>query len=348
MRYAATIALLATLLLPGPGRLAAQAGGTDGRLTIATVQFRVEPALYTSVDRFRSEVDRLVGLAVDRYGADLVVFPEYVNLFLVASFYPSIIAEASSIEDALRRIRLRETTNGALTPALILRRHAGEVASLARSIWRPLADRHDVSIIPGTFIAPVTTDGETELRNRAIVVDEDGEIVHRHDKAYLTREEERLGISAADVEDASLVEIDGVAVGITICRDTYFGSWRQPYEEADLWIDLRANGEEYDEEVYERFLGTLPERVVESGAAAGVNASLTGSFLGYLWEGPSYAVDAAGHRIAESSAAVGTEITAVELARDEAGWRLKGPLNPRSGSEPRDRRRTTDASPGSG
>jgi hypothetical protein len=87
---------------------------------------------------------------------------------------------------------------------------------------------------------------------------------------------------------------------VTICRDSYFSEWDAQLGYSDLWIDLRANGEPYTRAVRTRFEGTLAERVAWTDASAGINASLTGTFLDLLWEGPSYAVDASGLRIAES------------------------------------------------
>ena len=157
-------------------------------------------------------------------------------------------------------------------------------------------------------------------------MDRHGRIVHRHDKAFLTEVElEILELDPGSPDEAEPFEIDGLVVGLTVCRDSFFEEWHEPYAEVDLWIDLRANGEPYSRDVYLEFLKTLPERVREAEATAGVNASLTGSLLDLVWEGPSYVVDEDGTRIAASRSPVGTEITSVRLVRTDEDWEIAAP-----------------------
>jgi predicted amidohydrolase len=319
----ATVAVLlvAVLLVAAPTVAADPLTDGDEAVTVATVQFRVRPQIYSSIERFRSEVTAIVREAIRLHDADLIVFPEYVNVFLIAAEYPDAVREADSIAEAMRLIG---GSGGAPALATVVRRHAAQIARITQNMWRSIADSHNVAIVPGTFLVPVVENETTVLRNRLIVVDEHGAIVYRQDKAYLTEEESRLlGLSAASYRDASPFHLDGLSIGITICRDSYFDTWHEPLAGVDLWIDLRANGEPYSQEVYERFLTTLPERVVDAGAAAGVNASLTGEFLNHVWAGPSYVVDEDGERVASSASPVGTEITAIRLVHDEAGWRLE-------------------------
>ncbi|MFP4115300.1 MAG: carbon-nitrogen hydrolase family protein [Spirochaetales bacterium] len=326
------VAPTALTALPAPDELAGDRSADGGRppdcganppdtVTITTVQYEVRRETYLSVDRFRREMEAIVRHAALQHDADLVVFPEYVNVFLIAAVYPSIAVEATDVNAAVRLIAAQANIEPNIKE--ILRAHAAEIAAAASGVWTDLAEQYDVSIVAGTVFA-LARAGDSELRNRLLVVDDDGRVVYTQDKAYLTAEEERLlGLSPAPVSEAELVAIEGLDVGITICRDTYFGAWETVFQGIDLWIDLRANGEPYTREVYERFLKTLPERVRESDAVAGVNASLTGEFLGFLWEGPSYAVDATGRRVACSNDPRGTELTTVDLVRTNGSWTIR-------------------------
>ena len=112
--------------------------------------------------------------------------------------------------------------------------------------------------------------------------------------------------------------IDGFEIGLTICRDSFFSDWERTLGGADLWLELRANGELYTEEVRRRFDGALPERVGATSAAAGVSASLTGSLLDLVWEGPSYVVDESGRRVGASADVRGNSVLMVEVRRPEA------------------------------
>ena len=353
-RRLATITALLVLATGAP--LPGYATDPPQPVTVATVQFEVRRELYRSPDRFQRAVEPLVEEAAGR-GADLVVFPEYINVFLVASRYPGILEHADSVSGALAALASRA---GHPDLQALFSANAGWLSREVRRIWSSLAREHELTIVAGTTFeaaggTPVprtASDSETRrtrattpgsdspiadqaredgptLYNRALVFGEDGELVHVHEKAYLTpMEEDELGLTAGRARAATLFDVDGVEMGITICRDTYFESWHGPLRGLDLWIDLRANGEPYSREVYERFLGTLPERVRESSAVAGVNSSLTGTFWEMLWEGPSYVVDAGGRRVAQTPDVRGTRVLLMELTPNELedSWRLAGAI----------------------
>ncbi|MFW5689201.1 MAG: nitrilase-related carbon-nitrogen hydrolase [Spirochaetota bacterium] len=317
------VALFFTISTLGLLAEPAEPANGDHVLTVASVQFNVDREIYGSVSAFRRAADRLVAAAVRRYDADIVVFPEYINVFLVAARYPSVVREAESLGGALRLLRERHGVSGVRE---LFVREARWLGETTRTIWSELADTHEATIIAGTGFMEASDGGRRVLRNRALVFDESGALVYWQDKAYLTpMEASVLGLDAADTEPAEPFEVDGVSVGLTICRDTYFESWHEEFPEIDLWVDLRANGEPYTPEVYERFLATLPERVEASSAVAGVNASLTGSFLDLAWEGPSYLVDEDGRRIGATRDETGTEIIAVTLTADGDEWMIEIP-----------------------
>ena len=58
----------------------------------------------------------------------------------------------------------------------------------------------------------------------------------------------------------------------------------------DYWIDIKANGEEFTEDIAGKFYYALPKRIEESGAGGGMTVCLTGSFLDLFWEGSSFIV----------------------------------------------------------
>ncbi len=263
--------------------------------SVAAVQFAVSEELYTEPEAFQNAVEELVAEAVREHEADLVVFPEYINVFLLARDLVGPLERADSMDEALRELaKIRPGLSG--LPGLFKSTAAG-VASEALGMWQALAVAYDVAIVPGTFFVP---EGD-ELRNRLLVLDDDGRVIYRQDKVFLTEEEEELlGLSPGRVAEARTVEVEGVELGLTICRDSYFDAWEPILGKSDIWIDLRANGEPYSRQVRERFAGALPERVEETEAQGGVSATLTGTFLDLLWEGPAFAVDGEGRRVDES------------------------------------------------
>ena len=268
-------------------------------------------------------MERIVAKAVSEHDADMVVFPEYVNIFLIARRYPAAVAESDSVDEAVWRLGGDDPTVADV--ASLLRRTAPLISREALNFWRQLAAKYQVAIVPGTFF--VRPDAHRQgLRNRLYLIDRTGTVIHRQDKVYLTPEEsEDLGVEPGNLDAVSPIQIDGLSIGFTICRDTFFDTWNERLGDADVWIDLRANGERYTREVAERFRQTLPQRVGETGAIAGVNATLSGEFLDLVFAGRSYVVDESGHRVAESSSTIGTEITSVTLARHATVWTLTNP-----------------------
>ena len=317
---------------------AAVSASDPDELTVAAVQFEVTEARFRSLAALSAELDALVRRANRRYEADVVVFPEYLNVFLLASRYPDAVADADDLYAALASIAGGDdSASTAVAPRAVLAARAEWIAAHAQAIWSEIARRHEVVLVAGTLFAradggsaapaDAAARGDhgsaagTGLRNRLLVYGPDGDLAYTQDKVYLTPvEADILGIEPGRLADAAPVVVDGVEIGFTICRDTFFDSWERRLGGVDLWIDLRANGEPYSDEVYRRFLGTLPERVATTDASAGLNASLTGEFLGHVWAGPSYAVAADGSRIAASEEPIGTQITALRLTRHGTRW----------------------------
>jgi predicted amidohydrolase len=248
---------------------------------------------YRTPDRFRRTVASVVERAVDEYGAELVVFPEYVNVFLSFRAYQPCLESSVSLEDALA---CAERTIDDL-PAIV--RHASrQTAADLRRMWSSIAANHEVAVAAGTLFV---TDRSGAVRNRAIVFGPDGEVIHRQDKTFLTEfESEILGLTAADAAEAETFSIGDVEIALTICRDSFFRVWEPILGDADLWIDIRANGERYTADVRRRFAEALPARVAATGVRWGASASLNGSYLDLLWQGPAFVVAADGRRIREA------------------------------------------------
>ncbi len=250
-------------------------------LTVSAVQYEVELADYRSAERFASEMEPLVAEAAKR-GARLVVFPEYINVFLAfsGSFGTSSAGESGSS---------RRSLGGELHDLLL--RRSGVVRSNMNSIWGALAERYSLWIVAGSYFASGgEADGENEdgLYNRAIVYGPEGKVIYEQDKVYLTPfEKTRLRLSAGKIEDAGTFDIDGWTCALTICRDSFFDEWNELFDEADLWVDIKANGEEYGEQTPALFERALPERIGETEVPYGLTACLNGEFLDLFWEGPS-------------------------------------------------------------
>ena len=276
-------------------------------LDVAAVQFEVTEETYADTAAFEKRVSAVLETSADA-GADLVVFPEYLNVFLLFDDYSQVVARSSSIEEALSRL----TDGDEASLEALLRREIRTTGARIMKLWGELARRYELHIVAGTHF----TLSEDTLRNRALVFGPDGRLLETQDKHYLTPfEKEELNLEPGPIREVDTFEVAGYEVGLTICRDSYFAEWESRLGDADLWIDLRANGEEYSQAVKKRFQAALSERVAGTPVRAGANATLTGDYLDLLWEGPSYVVNPNGRRIAESAEVRGTSIVLFSLGR---------------------------------
>lgn len=303
------------LTAPG-GRPVLAASEEDEALRVASVQLEITEE--TAVSAF--ELERQVRSAVEEAAendADLVVFPEYVNVFLPLRWYGWIIRRAESLDEAFARLPHEGSRNQPReTLQRILKQRAKQTRRQVHRLWSELAERFDIAIIAGTYFAQ---DHRGELRNRALVFDNRGRLIYEQDKAFLTSfERDVFDLEAGSVHDADTFEIAGTEFALTICRDSFFEVWEDRFDDADVWIELRANGERYSEEVRERFEGALPERVARTTVPVGVNSSLTGEFLDLVWEGPSYAVEGSGRRLVATEDVRGTEVLMVRIEQRQS------------------------------
>jgi predicted amidohydrolase len=300
------------------------------RLTAVLVQYRVESSDFASVRTFERRVSELVERAWAEHNADLVVFPEYLSVFalLHAAIEPDGTLRSDLLPaDALRfAMRAADDPNGVPTGAerspqrppaareitRFLERITREEQARILEVWADVAERYEVWLVAGSGFAVGPEGG---VRNRAWVFGPDGRLVHTHDKAFPTPYERWvLGLAPGRVSAAETFQIAGIEFALTICRDSYFEAWEKPYRGADVWIDVRANGELWTSEVQRRFDGALPERVAATPVELGLSTSLNGRFGAMMWQGPAFVVDAQGRRVRQSPEVDATRLMPVEIS----------------------------------
>jgi predicted amidohydrolase len=248
------------------------------------VQFEVTEETFVSEATFRASVARQVERAVAE-GSELVVFPEYSGVFLAALPYGDEVAESNTVRGALRRIS--QESGRPISLKSIFLDAAPAVSARMDRVFGGLAAKHEVYILGGTYFEASRTDsGERRLTNRAVVYGPAGGRVYEQDKVFLTPfERELIGLNPGSIRGADGFSLDGVSVGITICRDTFFEIWNPVHEDRHVWIDIKADGVSYDEVARRRYLATIPERLAETDVPFGVTVSLVGTYLELFWEG---------------------------------------------------------------
>ncbi len=254
----------------------------------AFVQYRVEKNTYRSEESFARDVEALVSEAVNK-GSEVVVFPEYTGVFLATIPLSEELEGLGSIGEGISLLRTHYGAEVNLKDFFILR--SREVQRLMDTVWGGIAEKYGIWIVAGTaFVAGP----EKSLYNRLFIYAPDGDVCYTQDKVYQTPFEKGVvGLDGGRVDDAQTVVLEGIECGFTICRDTFFEVWNKEFSELDLWVDLKANGDEFDAGARETFKEALPERIQETHVEMGATVCLTGGFLELFWEGKSSVIRSA-------------------------------------------------------
>jgi predicted amidohydrolase len=256
-----------------------------GELRVAAVQLCIAPADLASTSSYAQRITGLVERCLP-YAPDLILFPEYASAFCALLPYGQFLQEAGSPEEALRRALAREPLARSLRELLLL--NSGLAERSLRELFGGLARRHGVAVGAGSWFAAQSSGGRTVLVNRAVIFDPRGEELYSQDKVFLTDfEEDRLGLSPGRLEAARPFLVDGRRVALTLCRDTFFADWERVLSEAELWVDLKANGEPFAAQARASFLRALPARLPGAQVPYGLTLCLTGGLAGLSWEGES-------------------------------------------------------------
>jgi predicted amidohydrolase len=256
----------------------------ESRFVVAAVQPHIDESLYRSFEAFEQGIESLAGPNFDGDGVvDLVVFPEYLGVFLAVVPYMRSISDAADFVEAFGVISEERRIESLYE---LFKRESSGVARVMDRVFGSLAHRLGAVVIGGSYFHwdPV----RRTLTNRAVVYDQKGRRLYAQDKVFLTDFERHIvGLDAGEFEDARLFRVGGMDLALTLCRDTYYREWEERFTEADLWIDIKANGEVYDRDQEESFARALPARISATGVPYGLTACLTGSFLDLFWEGPT-------------------------------------------------------------
>ncbi len=255
-------------------------------LKVAAVQFEIYESSTSSIDSFKARIREIVERCI-AYEPDLIVFPEYTCAFIALIPYYQAVQQSEDILEGFKRIREVEPLVHNLKDLFLLNSRLVERVIL--DIFRSLSRKHSVYILGGTYFAwKKTSLGEIQLRNRAFFFDRDGRMFYTQDKVYLTDfETSVLRLSPGTLREAEVIKINNCLVGLTICRDTFFSVWEDILSDADLWIDIKANGAVYNQEERKRFSRALPARIKNNRVSFGGTVCLTGRYLDLFWEGES-------------------------------------------------------------
>ena len=281
-RIAASVLLLLFVLLPGYGQDLIENG-----LTVAGVQYEIDINNYKSLNSFFAGVEDILDEVLDSCEPDLVIFPEYTGVFVQLIPYFSKVKSYDSFASALGSLVQADNDIDNLTDVF---QNTEEILDSALLRWAELSSEYSVYILAGSFF--VSDDEDGTVRNRTYVFNPEGGLEYTQDKVFLTEfETDIVGLEPGKISEAELFRVSGYSIGVSICRDTYFPDWEERFQDAFLWIDIKANGEIFDREQQRSFMRALPARIAESEVAYGMTVCTVGSYLDLLWEGRSSVIE---------------------------------------------------------
>ncbi len=269
---------------------APQKGREDTHLfRVSAVQFAVKETIYAEPNTFSTYIEKLCAEIVREHHPDLIIFPEYTGVFLAVSSYSDVFSVCASLSEALALLREIDPEIQSLFDVFILQ--AQEVSDYMDRFFSGIAAEYGVYVVGGSYFHAVeNSTGEMELRNRLVVYNPEGKRCYEQDKVYLTPfETDLLDLSPGNYPDEPGIIIKGVPVVFTICRDAFFDEWERVNARGYLWIDIKANGDTYDEDARQTFARALPARLRNGTVPYGITVALTGAFLELFWEGISTA-----------------------------------------------------------
>ncbi|MBA3500720.1 MAG: carbon-nitrogen hydrolase family protein [Myxococcota bacterium] len=212
------------------------------------VQLEVDPAVVSSGDKYRAAIDDAAACAVEEAGrADhrFIVFPEIAGHLALLALAPPPAHRAKSLGAALAAAAMRrplEVLWGAASSRTLAPKHA-VLAALApdgekywRSVFGPLARRHDAYVVAGSHLR-LSPAGD--LTNASMLFAPDGRCIAVTDKVNLVPGMEDgapggLGLARGTAEDLPIVDAPFGRVCTLICYDGF----AEPHTSLERFVPL--------------------------------------------------------------------------------------------------------------
>jgi predicted amidohydrolase len=204
-------------------------------VALIAVQLDVDARVLASGDAYRAHIDDAAACAVEEAGSAaqrFVVFPELAGHLALLATAPPQAHKAKSLSSALAAAAMRrplEVLRGVASSRTLAPKHA-VLAALApdgerywRSVFGPLARRHDAWVVAGSHLR-LSPAGD--LTNASMLFAPDGKCVAVTDKVNLVPGMEDaakggLGLARGELEKLPIVETPMGRVCTLICYDGF-------------------------------------------------------------------------------------------------------------------------------
>lgn len=219
-----------------------EVGQDVGRGNLLGIQPYMVPGDYATEARFRGKLDGYLAAARERgllNAKTVVVFPEFLGLWLVVAGEKRAALEAKTTKDAMARIVLsnlpaflppyaKSQARDRLTAALF-RMKAQEMARIYQDVFSGLARQYGVSIVAGSIVLPSPrvkqgrlVIGEGPLYNVSVVCGPDGRAQAPVVRKAFPTEDELPFLVPGSVEELPVFETPAGKLGVLICADSWY------------------------------------------------------------------------------------------------------------------------------
>jgi predicted amidohydrolase len=294
-------------------------GEDTGNGNLLGIQPWMEPADYASRGRFFAKLDAYLDEARRRSfirDKTVVVFPEYLGVWLVAAGEKRAVYSAKSLTAAARIIAasnlfaflraLAAVRAPDRTVAALFVMKAGSMARIYRSVFSELARKYGVTIVAGSIFLsePIVRDGVVvpgrgPLYNTCVVYDPQGRAREPAVRKAFPTEEEQRYVAAGRAGDLPVFETPAGRLGVLICADSWYPEAYQALEERGVDIIAAPSFVHRDgawEQPWRGYSGAQPPRDVDEND------------VGALTEGEAWRKYALPGRIGASRARVGMAV----------------------------------------
>jgi predicted amidohydrolase len=217
-------------------------GEDTGSGNLLGIQTHMVPADYASEERFRQRLDGYLAAARDKgfiAPKTIVVFPEYLGVWLVAAGEKESVRSAPTLEAAstilvasnllsfLRWLPFAHAPKRA--DCAVFKMKARSMAAIYHRVFSGLAAEYRVTIVAGSIFLPdphvadgVLLPGSGPLYNVSVLYAPDGRAQAPPVRKAFPIEEELGYIAAAEVEDLPTFDTPAGRLGILVCADSWY------------------------------------------------------------------------------------------------------------------------------
>lgn len=234
-------------------------------------------------------------------GARLAVFPEDVGLPLVCLDDHDLAARATTVTGlatSLIQRNWKQLAGAAFRPGfhparVLFQGKAARMESAYNQAFSTAARECGICVVAGSIPLPCGRDDAVALHNVSRVFGPDGNFIAFSCKVDLLEMETRdLGLQPASVDDLGLFDLEGIPVGVAICKDVWNPSHIASLANrgARIIASPQANPAVWDSDEQAASRLGLYARCSELGIA-GIQAMGVGSLAGLEFQGQSAIFD---------------------------------------------------------